>query len=398
MHRSKTTAMQTVLIVCVAVISSAHSASLDITPFTSCESDAYPPNQSDAVPTFTINLDLPPRERWVEVTSVRKKELTALVGDIRNLTLSLLGQKVFNIVNSNLDKIAASLPHPYDEEVIGIAKAAGLRVSEVTLYNIFYEVFTFCTSIIVQDPTGHLYHGRNLDFGLFMGWDTKNHVWRVAELLKPLVIQLKWQKGGKTIYESINYSGYMGITTAVKKGAFTFSFDERFQLNGGYVGLLEWILLNDHSQKWVGFLTREVMEDAKDYDEAKSMLSHTRLLAPVYFILGGAQPGQGTVITRWRDDFTTKDLESKVSGSGNWYLVETNYDLWKTPPFFDDRRTPAIHCLNAGGSKNASLELIYNVLSTKPVLNKLTTYTTLMDVNQGLGAWLRSCGDPCWPW
>ena len=48
-------------------------------------------------------------------------------------------------------------------------------------------------------------------------WDRKKHVWRVAELLKPLVVQLKWQKGGSTIYESINYSGYIGVLTAVKK-------------------------------------------------------------------------------------------------------------------------------------------------------------------------------------
>ena len=35
--------------------------------------------------------------------------------------------------------------------------------------NIFYEVFTVCTSILAQAGDGTLYHGRNLDFGLFMG-------------------------------------------------------------------------------------------------------------------------------------------------------------------------------------------------------------------------------------
>ena len=50
-----------------------------------------------------------------------------------------------------------------------IANATGLPQGEVVLYNVFYEVFTFCTSIVAQDEAGHLYHGRNLDFGLFLG-------------------------------------------------------------------------------------------------------------------------------------------------------------------------------------------------------------------------------------
>lgn len=58
--------------------------------------------------------------------------------------------------------------------------------------------------------------------------------------------------------------------------------------------------------------------------------------------------------------------------SGDWFLVQTNYDQWKSPPFFDDRRTPATHCLSEGGAAQASPALLYNVLSTSPVLNKVT--------------------------
>ena len=66
-------------------------------------------------------------------------------------------------------QVAGSLPNPYKEEIEGIAKASGLPVSTVTLYNIFYEMFTFCTSLVVQDSSGHLYHGRNLDTGVLLG-------------------------------------------------------------------------------------------------------------------------------------------------------------------------------------------------------------------------------------
>ncbi len=98
--------------------------------------------------------------------------------------------------------LADTLPAPFGDEIKGIAQATGLPLGEsnvsvigsqlrdaeffaacvqkadllfpvageVVLYNIFYEVFTVCTSVVAQDTNGKLYHARNLDFGLFMGW------------------------------------------------------------------------------------------------------------------------------------------------------------------------------------------------------------------------------------
>lgn len=37
------------------------------------------------------------------------------------------------------------------------------------------------------------------------------------------------------------------------------------------------------------------------YEEAKTRLAQTKLLAPAYFILGGNQTGQGCIITRSRE-------------------------------------------------------------------------------------------------
>lgn len=36
------------------------------------------------------------------------------------------------------------------------------------------------------------------------------------------------------------------------------------------------------------------------YEEAKNMLTKTKIMAPAYFILGGNQSGEGCVITRER--------------------------------------------------------------------------------------------------
>ena len=56
-------------------------------------------------------------------------------------------------------------------------------------------------------------------------------------------------------------------------------------------GLVEW-LLGINKARWMGFLTREVFENAKSFEEAKSSLSKSELIAPVYFILGGTKAGE----------------------------------------------------------------------------------------------------------
>jgi hypothetical protein len=35
-------------------------------------------------------------------------------------------------------------------------------------------------------------HARNLDFGLLMGWDIVNNTWPVAEMLRPIVVNVEY--------------------------------------------------------------------------------------------------------------------------------------------------------------------------------------------------------------
>uniref|UniRef100_A0A2I3MBA1 ceramidase n=1 Tax=Papio anubis TaxID=9555 RepID=A0A2I3MBA1_PAPAN len=162
------------------------------------------------------------------------------------------------------------------------------------------------------------------------------------------------------------------------------------------LGILEWIL-GKKDAMWIGFLTRTVLENSTSYEEAKNILTKTKILAPAYFILGGNQSGEGCVITRDRkESLDVYELDAK---QGRWYVVQTNYDRWKNPFFLDDRRTPAKMCLNRTTQENISFENMYDVLSTKPVLNKLTVFTTLIDVTKDqFETYIRDCPDPCIGW
>uniref|UniRef100_A0A8D3E471 Acid ceramidase n=1 Tax=Scophthalmus maximus TaxID=52904 RepID=A0A8D3E471_SCOMX len=342
-----------------------------------------------AVGWYTVDLDSPPSKRWDAVITEKKTHLVNMIQAIRDLANAFVPSgKLIELVDPIM---ADTLPSPFSEEIKGIAAVSGIPLGEVVLFNIFYEVFTVCTSIVAEDHKGNLIHGRNLDFGLFMGWDVKNKSWIISEKLKPLVVNLDFRRNNQTVFKSTNFAGYVGMLTGIKPHTFTLTMNERFSLDGGYIGIMEWVL-GKRDGMWMSFLTRSVLEDANSYEEAKTRLAQTKLLAPAYFILGGNQTGQGCIITLPE----LKLIDVKL---GRWYVLETNYDHWEEPLFLDDRRTPAMKCMNQTAQKNISVNTMYDVLSTKPVLNKLTTYTTLMQVSEGkLESYIRDCPNPCMPW
>jgi len=357
-----------------------------------CRTDAYPPPVKSKVKTVTLNLDALPEERWTDIVAPMKEEMADLIGVIKELVPA----KVISFVDQYFPSIIDKLPQPYSGEIKGVAEASGLPLGEAILYNIFYEIFSACTSIVGQDESGKLYHARNLDFGLLMGWDNKNNTWAVTERLRRMMVNVDYQRKGKTVYRAVHFAGYIGMLTAVKKNAFTMTINERFALDGGYVGILEW-LMGISQGKWMGFLTRDTLDNATDYKSAVSMLSKTEMIAPAYFIVGGTKSGEACIITRSREK--TIDTLNMDTNKGEWYLLETNYDHWKKPLFIDDRRTPGNKCMKELTQKGMSFKGLYNVLSTRPNLNKLTTYTALMQVDDGsLDTYLRDCPDPCWPW
>ena len=161
----------------------------------------------------------------------------------------------------------------------GLAKASNVDFGEIVLFNVFYEMFSACTSIIAQGENGDLIHARNLDFGLFVGWDLQNMTWPLAEALRPAVVTMEFQRANRTLYTSAGFVGYIGVFTGVKPNAFSFSANERFSLDGGYVGIIEW-LMGKHTGNWLGFYSRDIFEKCDDYACAKQNMMDAEMVAP----------------------------------------------------------------------------------------------------------------------
>ncbi|XKL64926.1 hypothetical protein PGB90_005012 [Kerria lacca] len=367
-------------------------------PFKKCHNSSPPTTSYYHIPTYIINLDLPPEERWKELVTDLKPQIRKFIETIRNNTNKIYGTEIFQLIDSYLPLLTKTLPKEYYDELNGISEVTELSMGEVTIYNVFYEFDSLCTSIVMKDSNDKMYHGRNLDFGLLLGWNVLNRTWLVTELLKPLVVNVQFQRNDKTVYTSVHFAGYIGILTGIKKNAFALTVNERFKLNGGYVGIIEWIL-GRRDQKWNGIFTREVLEFAQSYKDAQKMLLTSELLAPVYFILSGKKSSQGCVITKGRNNnVDIWSIDSNKNSNSSWYLVQTNYDHWKKPPVIDDRVIPSMICMELFGRKDP-IYTLFNVLSTIPILNKETVYSTVMEPATGnLKIWLQNCPDPCWPW
>jgi acid ceramidase len=360
------------------------------------EKNLYPPPKNATVPLFVVDLDKPPAERWTQIASTYAQQINDLVQGAKDFITAFLGETIVDKLVNELSDLDSKLPQPYADELRGIANVSGVPLGEIVLYNVFYEVFTVCTSIVAEDETGKLYHARNLDFGLFLGWNEKTHDWAITERLRKTIVNVDWKKGGKTIFKSVNFAGFVGVYNGVRPKAFTVTANERFDLkDGGYIGILKW-LMGDNSASWMTLLVREVMENATSYNEAVQRLSNTKLMAPVYYIVGGNSSGQGSIIVRSRTE-TLDVVTLNTSDPNGWYVLETNYDPKSKPLFIDDRRTPGNECMQKLGRQNVSFSGLFNVLSSTTNLNKLTAYTTLMQVDTGtLETYIQKCPDPCW--
>jgi len=306
---------------------------------------------------------------------------------------------LITIIDTDLPAMADTLPAPYGDEMKGISQATGLPLGEIVLYNIFYEISSLCTSIVGQDQNGNILHGRNLDFGGIMGWDHMNHTWELTEKLRPLMVQINYTQNGQVLFKTTTFLGYIGSLTGIKPGVFSISINERNSLRGGYIGLLEWLFNINRNQSFISFAIRDMLTKSESYDQTVKYLATVPLLAPCYYIIAGPKAGEGVIITRARNG--SEDI--KTLGKDNlWFIAQTNYDNWKPQPKFDDRLTPCIKCMQTKGKNQVTFESLFNVLSSRPMLNKETVYTTLMEPATGRyeGYW-QLCRDEeatCRPW
>jgi acid ceramidase len=363
---------------------------------------AYPPPANASVAWFTLNLDLPADQRWTALVTPKAAQIANMIKVITNLIPDkILKPLLLKCATDAKAEFLDRFPEDYGKELSGIASATKIPICDLIIYNLAYEVLGGCTSIVAQDAQGGIHHARNLDFGLGP-FNASEMQWQLTDALRPLIYNIKYTKGGQEVWSGVHYAGYIGTLTAVKKGAFSLTVDSRFDDTYEHF-LVEWLKNKSDTANFLSFLTRQTFETQNSYADALEYLRHKNMVGPSYIILGGKAAGEGSVITNTPNTTSALDVWSIPQGmpkSAPFYVLETNYDHWKNPPFFDDRRDPAEDCLNKLGTAKISKESLYNVLHAHPNRNRLTTYTTLLEVAAGtLETSIQYCTEPgCVPW
>lgn len=403
------------------LLAASFAVCLAFPPPRTCQmNDADPKPDWNSVPKAVINLDLAPADRWTELATEYKEPMADMVNEFVDHVKEMPGKKwesFLHYTEVNQKMLLDRMPNGYGDEIRGIQKATGLRMSSLLAFNLGYEIMGFCTSVTAQDSSGHMYHGRNLDFGLFLGANAsagpnENFQWTNTDLLRKTTVVTDFTRGGQVLYSSVSYAGYVGLLTGVRKGGVSVSVDTRFDDN--YDSFLNsWLHdASDEASLLSQALRVQIEDDAvgTDFNTYYTQLGATRLVAPAYAIIGGPNAGQGVVVTiqpnatvpidTWM--ITDSDgMPSSAAQADKFYVLQTNYDHWEEPPKIDDRQTAAYDCMDNIITKNGvTKDSVYSMLAAMPSRNRLTTYTAMMDCKEGtVQATLQYCYEKaCSPW
>jgi acid ceramidase len=333
-------------------------------------------SNNNMLPEYIINLDLPPEERWAHIVP----KYTESINNVIETAYEELPWAFSRIIKYLAKNYFDDMPNHMDEygkEIIGISNYTGINLYEIVLYNIFYEVFSLCTSVVVNHNET-IIHARNLDFGVFMEG--------VVPLLKDITVSLVFMKNNTVMYRAHSFAGFVGIFTGMKPYKYSITINQRFALNGGFLGIMKWF--RTKTPIWNSFIVRELLEGDYDYNYVVNKLSSVELVAPIYYIVGGLETTEGALITRDR----YYNLHPVFLNTSK-YIFQTNHDHWIEPFYFDDRTTHGKNFLNENSHTVENMELL---LKTKPTINRITIVGSVMIPKYDyMYGYIQDCIEPC---
>lgn len=351
---------------------------------------------------YVVDLDLPPQQRWTKLFQIPKYRdgVNALLKAVQDFlpvfvetSLSQLGQVVLSALDSE-----------YQGELHGMAAALGADVHLLALAQVAYDATDGCTSIVADSPhAGHPLHVRNLDFGAGLGF---------TDTLRNLTLQVDFHRNGTLLFQSVGFAAYVGVLSGMRPNGWTATVDTRFlSANPLRMLLAELEELQRYKQTAImpTHLLRTALTTQADYASALHVLQTSHIVASIYYIVGGTRPGQGVVLARDQNSVANACRIGDITPA--WAVVQTNYDFWNknasrfnpmpspenpNVPLLDNRRAAALAGLGAIPPLAVGFDRLLNVLSTRPVLNQLSTYTIAMSAaDNHFQVWGRYCNSPC---
>jgi len=253
------------------------------------------------------------------LVSGKKQQVIDLINSIKgvNGAFSRAASKPRFFISDRISKNwLAKTNNPYLQEIEEYQNILG--INGVYTLNLCYE--WGCTTSVMDTKDGPVMT-RVLDWP-FPSMDTSM-----------TVVHLNGPAGE---FHNITWPGMAGVFNAVAKGRFSAAINQapmRRQKFG--IRATDWIRnkvkFNRTSAIPPAHLLRQVMEQAKDYDQAKKMLAETPIAIPVFFTLAGPKPGQGCAIERTETKASIREMQDGRVSVSNHFQTDLNDDARWVP-------------------------------------------------------------------
>lgn len=297
--------------------------------------------------SVTVDLDLPPRDRWGPALRPLKNEAVSYLNDWQDIlnAHSEIDQKAWTRA------VEEHLSQEHIEELAGIYETLTIGHPKITwsnllLFNIMYELGSpiASTEVLAATANGTVLLGRNLD----------DHV------VSPIV-EVTFVKDGKPLFIAPTYLGQMGIHTAVKPGHWSIGMSTK---HNNDVDTLERKLKQAQAGAWGhSFFLRQLMQKNMPYDQVVDSLQQAVLITSQTFVVAGTAPFQGAVIMRSADPGHSK-LE-KLDPREKWFFLQTSDDI--TPEQKESCCGTSVRSMRALTRSKMNAGTLMNVMHTPPI-------------------------------
>lgn len=379
-------------------------------------------------PRYSVDLSLPPRDRYKHIVRDFKPQLS---------TLPVLFDDIVGLLHPNISvqsfqKLArVFLRHVHNpeetEELRGIQEETGIEMYLLVAFNVLLDLLMGCTSggARVSNSVGYetMLHFRTLDWSM--------------DPLRKVVVNLDFveKPGGTVLASTITYLGFVGVLTGVRQGLsmslnfrpnhnrttdfsnFQFYFHHLSVLLGfrpSISSLLRQMLLPS-------LYSSPVAGSSATLDSIERKLPKTRSTAAYLIFSDGnrtmtLEKDYMTAVVKSSDRFivacnhdasfdhvskTTAEIMDARSNAlkltGREDLIEESVDRKKQVKNLWERSSTRKKSKSNRPSLNGSSVSIQNVIAwmdTYPIKNESTHYGVVMDPKMGRFIWIKSFLEP----
>jgi len=369
------------------------------------------------IPTYTIDLSLPPLQRYQRMA----KDFLPHLASLTTLFDEIVPRPVFRGLARLLLRRLNSKEQT--EELRGIHFVTGVGMHLLVAFNVLLDLFMGCTSGGVKLSREHkMLHFRTLDWGM--------------NPLRKVIVQLEYVRDGVMVASAITYVGYVGVLTGVRKGL---SMSLNFRpIHNASTWLANTLFYLHHALVLFGFrpaissilrtvlIPRNVSQTLPTLDLVLKELPAITTTAAYLVFCDGEQAvtlekDYDTAIMRSSPDFivVTNHDRAQELGSSEWRPndVETTREgnftevmdnialsgivaestarkrcmtkLWEGTAKSEFSRKSTMN-----GKEAITQNKVSDWLNLYPVTNALTHYAVLMDPKAGGIVWVKHYSDP----